>query len=186
MIRRNLKTIVMALFGSVVGIGFMFYEYSQPPIKFTKDENGNVLIPAGTKPEDLFVNPAAGDFRLRAENPAVRTGAPVPEVTTDIYGNPRDPLRPSIGAIEFQGTPNTSGGSAMKFFSAPFTYFVLFLTLITNVMGLYLTSKLLKESSKNQIALIGALKDRFSKKEKRDSQALVKQMLEKDKKSGVS
>jgi hypothetical protein len=171
---------MMAVIGSTLGIGFMYYEYSQPPIKFTRDEHGNVLVPADTKPEELFVNPAAGDFRLRAENPGIRAGTPVPEVTTDIYGKPRDPLRPSIGAVEFSGTPNTSGQSASKFFSAPFTYFVLFMTLLTNVMGLYLTSKLLKQSSQNQVALLGALKNRFSKKEKRDSQTLVEQMLKKD------
>ena len=94
MIRANAKMIVIALLGSMAGLGLMFWEYSQPPIKFRRDANGNVSVPANTKPEELFVDPKNGDFRLRAENPAVRAGVPLPEVLTDINGNPRDPQHP--------------------------------------------------------------------------------------------
>lgn len=166
MIRANAKMIVIALLGSMAGLGLMFWEYSQPPIKFRRDANGNVSVPANTKPEELFVDPKNGDFRLRAENPAVRAGVPLPEVLTDINGNPRDPQHPSIGAVEFQGTPNTSGGSASKFFSAPFTYFVLLTTLLANLGSLYMSAKIFKESSKNQIALVGLFREHILRRTK--------------------
>jgi hypothetical protein len=166
MIRANAKMIVMALLGSMAGLGLMFWEYSQPPIKFRRDAKGNISVPANTKPEELFVDPAHGDFRLRPENPAIGAGAPIPEVTTDFNGNPRDPRHPTLGAFEFQGTPNTSGGSAMKFFSAPFTYFVLLTTLLANIGSLYMSAKIFKESSKNQIALVGLFREHILRRTK--------------------
>lgn len=148
----------LSVLASSLGLGVMYYEYKQPPIQFKKDSQGNVFIPANTKAEDLFVDPARGDFRLKAENPAIGAGIPLPGIVDfDINGNPRDPSQPSIGATEFQGTPNTSGGSATKFFSAPFTYFVLFSTLLTNVVSLYLSSKILRQSAQGQLAMLAAV-----------------------------
>jgi hypothetical protein len=152
--------------GTALTMGVLYYEYSQPPIRFKRDANGNVSVPANVKPEELFVNPAAGDFRLKPENPAVRGGVPLPEVLTDINGNPRDPQHPSLGAVEFQGTPNTSGGSASKFFSAPFTYFVLLTTLLANMGSLYMSAKIFKESSRNQVALIGLFREHVLRRTK--------------------
>jgi len=40
-------------------------------------------------PDDLFIDPANGDFRLKANSPALRRGVTVPEVTTDITGRTR-------------------------------------------------------------------------------------------------
>jgi hypothetical protein len=164
----NRKTIGLASLGSMLTVGLMYHEYSKPPIAFTRDAQGNVSIPANTKPEELFVNPAAGDFRLRAENPAIGAGAPLPEVPTDFDGKIRDSIHPSIGAFEFTGTPNTSGGSASKFFSAPFTYFVLFVTLLANVVSLYLSRKMMKESAHNQIAILRTFHRTRNRKEKKE------------------
>lgn len=42
-------------------------------------------------------------FRLTPESPegVRRRALPLPEVTTDFYGRPRDPNHPSMGAIEY-------------------------------------------------------------------------------------
>jgi len=157
-----------AAIATILTMSVLYYEYSQPPIRFKTDANGNVSVPANVKPEELFVDPSHGDFRLRPENPAVRGGVPVPEVTTDINGRVRDATRPSIGAFEFQGTPNTSGGSASKFFSAPFTYFVLLTTLLANLGSLYMSAKIFKESSRNQVALIGLFREHVLRRTKRN------------------
>lgn len=172
------QTIGLAAFAATLGVGFMYYEYSQPPIPFKRDGNGNVTIPAGTRPEELFVNSAAGDFRLRPENPAIGAGVSLPEVITDIDGRVRDATRPTIGAHEFTGTPNTSGGSAAKFFSAPFTYFVLFSSLLANLMSLYLCRRVLQ-----QLVFFGALKKALSSPQKknrrnrRERELLVRELL---------
>ncbi len=47
--------------------------------------------------------PIRGGFRVTACSPAVGAGVPIPEVTTDFYGNRRDPLHPTIGAVEYVG-----------------------------------------------------------------------------------
>jgi len=166
-------------------MGVLYYEYSQPPIRFTRDAEGNIGVPANTKPEDLFVNPAAGDFRLKPENPAVRGGVPLPEVLTDINGNPRDPAHPSIGAVEFTGTPNTSGGSASKFFSAPFTYFVLLTTLLSNLGTLYVMGKMYRESSRNQMRLVGLFKQAVLQRSSKDRRKNAKLLENAPHESGV-
>lgn len=46
-------------------------------------------------------------FGLTPESPesVKRGGVPLPEVTTDFYGRPRDPNHPSLGAIEWPSNP---------------------------------------------------------------------------------
>ena len=157
-----------AALATALTMSVLYYEYSQPPIRFKTDAQGNVSIPANVKPEDFFMNPAGGDFRLRPESPAIGAGVPLPEVLKDFNGTLRDPQHPSIGAVEFTGTPNTSGGSASKFFSAPFTYFVLLTTLLANLGSLYMSAKIFKENSRNQVALIGLFREHVLRSTKRE------------------
>jgi hypothetical protein len=57
-------------------------------------------------PADLFVNPGADDYRLKAGSPAIDAGITLAEVTDDILGVPR-PVGAAydIGAYEYGGTP---------------------------------------------------------------------------------
>jgi hypothetical protein len=48
-----------------------------------------------------FVDPDNSDFSLNPTSPAIEAGVSVPWITTDYYGNPRDPNTPSIGAVEY-------------------------------------------------------------------------------------
>lgn len=54
-------------------------------------------------PAQLFVNPSAGDYHLKAGSPAINAGTPLADVTDDLEGNPR-PVGPAydIGAYEYQ------------------------------------------------------------------------------------
>jgi len=60
--------------------------------------------PGSLKMEELFVNPAGNDFRLRAGSPLIGKGMPLKEVTNDFDGNPRpfDGLM-DIGPYVFDG-----------------------------------------------------------------------------------
>ena len=57
----------------------------------------NIIFNSGRSPgfkdlvnvDPLFVNPEKNDFRLQAGSPAIDAGEHIPEVTTDIDGNPR-------------------------------------------------------------------------------------------------
>lgn len=54
--------------------------------------------------EDLFVNPAANDFRLKAGSPLIGKGTPLKEVTDDFLGHPRLVDGPmDIGPYVFDG-----------------------------------------------------------------------------------
>jgi hypothetical protein len=46
-----------------------------------------------------FFNREANDVHLSSFSPAINSGMPL-SVTTDFYGNPRDPVSPDIGAVE--------------------------------------------------------------------------------------
>jgi len=71
-------------------------------ITFNYNHNANSTLvrvsgASDTKGDPLFVNPSAGDFRLRSNSPARNNGTRFNRVTTDILGNPRlDP--PNRGA----------------------------------------------------------------------------------------
>jgi parallel beta-helix repeat protein len=52
--------------------------------------------PGSLKMDDLFVNPAANDFRLKAGSPLIGKGIPLKEVFDDFQGN----LRPANGAMD--------------------------------------------------------------------------------------
>lgn len=58
--------------------------------------------------DPLFVNEAAGDYNLKANSPANTSGQALTgmgEGFTDYYGNAWNPVKPSIGAVQFQGVP---------------------------------------------------------------------------------
>jgi hypothetical protein len=82
---------------------------------YTKDANNNVILGAGCRVEDIFINAAAGDFHLVPGAPAIGNALCLPEVTTDFDGNPRPtPGRPpgqgcDIGAFQF---PNVAAPAA--------------------------------------------------------------------------
>ncbi|HJS28517.1 MAG TPA: right-handed parallel beta-helix repeat-containing protein [Anaerolineales bacterium] len=53
-------------------------------------------------PEELFVDEAAGDYRLKPGSPAIDAGVALPDVPADLEGNPRPiGLAYDIGAYEF-------------------------------------------------------------------------------------
>ncbi len=75
------------------------------------------LVPCGNvcAPTDHDC-PIAGGFHVSPCSPAVGAGMPFPEVTTDFYGNPRDPLHPTIGAVEYiPSNPVPSPPSNLRF-----------------------------------------------------------------------
>ncbi len=47
-----------------------------------------------------FTSGATNDVSLLAASPAINSGLPLPAVTTDFYGNPRNANTPDIGAVE--------------------------------------------------------------------------------------
>lgn len=55
-------------------------------------------------PAQLFVDPAAGDYRLRVGSPAIDAGTALPEITEDLWAEPRPQgARFDIGADEVLG-----------------------------------------------------------------------------------
>ena len=61
-------------------------------------------IPGSLKLENLFVDPANNDFRLKAGSPLIGKGTPLKEVTDDYAGNPRPADRPmDIGPFAYNG-----------------------------------------------------------------------------------
>ena len=60
----------------------------------------------GFDPHGMCADPAlidTYDLHLRPYSKCITEGTPVPGITTDIDGDPRDPLRPDIGADEYGG-----------------------------------------------------------------------------------
>jgi parallel beta-helix repeat protein len=51
----------------------------------------------GARPEELFVNAAAHDYRLRHGSPAIGAGEVLPEVREDLLGRPRCEARADVG-----------------------------------------------------------------------------------------
>jgi len=66
-----------------------------------------------SSPAQVFVDPAAKDFRLKAGSPAIDAGANLPDVPTDLAGNPRPAGSAfDVGAYEF--TPALTLSSAVN------------------------------------------------------------------------
>ena len=54
-----------------------------------------------TTPDDLFVDPAGGDFHLKVGSPAIDAGVTLPEVSEDLDGRPRPQgAAPDVGCYE--------------------------------------------------------------------------------------
>jgi hypothetical protein len=56
----------------------------------------------------LSVDPVfkgGSDYSLDSTSPCKKAGAPIPGITTDLFGSPRDASTPSMGAIEWFPTP---------------------------------------------------------------------------------
>lgn len=77
-------------------------------ITFNYNHNANstfirVSGPNDTSGDPLFVNPSAGDFRLKSNSPAINNGIRFNSVTTDILGGPRvKGSAPDKGAYEIR------------------------------------------------------------------------------------
>ncbi|WP_373530607.1 right-handed parallel beta-helix repeat-containing protein [Nostoc sp.] len=75
-------------------------------VTFNYNHNANSTFIRASGPNDtsgdpLFVNPSAGDFRLKSNSPAINTGTRFNSVKTDFLGNPREQgLAPDRGALE--------------------------------------------------------------------------------------
>lgn len=82
---------------------------------WTKDANNNVILGAGCKASDIFLDAPTGNFHLTPGSPAIGNAVCLPEVTADFDGNPRPtPGRPpgagcDIGAFQF---PNVAAPAA--------------------------------------------------------------------------
>lgn len=63
------------------------------------------LIGSRREFEHWFMEPDAADFGLRDGDAIVGRGKPLPGVTDDLCGNPRNPSQPDLGAIEFGKLP---------------------------------------------------------------------------------
>ncbi|HKF58299.1 MAG TPA: right-handed parallel beta-helix repeat-containing protein [Blastocatellia bacterium] len=59
-----------------------------------------------SSPSDLFVNPASGDYHLKANSPATAAGLVLAQVTDDLDGSVRPPRVYSIGCFEAQPGPS--------------------------------------------------------------------------------
>jgi hypothetical protein len=105
-------------------------------ISVNRDSSGNISL-RGVEATDLFVDPDHGDFRLKPGSPAIGAGAPVPEVTTDIAGNPRS-ATPSIGAFEYTWPMTTAAPvtPAQSSISTFFQHFVILSTLLNFLANL--------------------------------------------------
>ena len=64
--------------------------------------------------EPQFVDANARRFGVESSSPAVGAGEPMSWITTDYYGNPRDPSNPTIGAVEYL-TNNTAQTDILAF-----------------------------------------------------------------------
>jgi Periplasmic copper-binding protein (NosD) len=73
--------------------------------------SGNMLVTSLDAAKNWFVNPDGDDLHLPAGSPAADKGIPVPQVTDDIDGNPRD-ANPDVGADEFGNTNAIKPGSS--------------------------------------------------------------------------
>lgn len=63
-------------------------------------------------PAQIFVDPAAKDFRLKAGSPALDAGTTLPDVPTDLAGNPRPGGAAfDVGAYEFTPSLDLSGAA---------------------------------------------------------------------------
>lgn len=56
----------------------------------------------GTSTDALFVDPSEGDYSLDTLSIAEQQALPLPGINTDLLGNPRDPVSPDIGCLEYQ------------------------------------------------------------------------------------
>jgi hypothetical protein len=65
----------------------------------------------GLNADPLLVGP--GDPHLRSGSPCIGAGVPVPGITTDIDGEPRDPDHPCIGADEYGGGAVAEGSHTL-------------------------------------------------------------------------
>lgn len=74
--------------------------WDTPDLDAIKDKNP--LLYGSTVP--MFVAAQNQDFRLVASSPAIGTGKPETEPTTDYYGKPFSQTRRSIGAVEVEST----------------------------------------------------------------------------------
>ena len=102
----NLKNFV------IVGLGPNFYPQTYN-IGCSNNATQDTTAPGGSSITNLvpgasFENPAYpnGDFRIIGGSPLIGAGTPVPGITTDITGYPRDPVAPTIGCWEFSSGSN--------------------------------------------------------------------------------
>ncbi len=70
--------------------------------------------------DPAFTNSAANDVSLLSSSPALNSGIPL-SVTTDFFGNPRDPSSPDMGAIEDNSLSLTADIIAPVIEFIPFT-----------------------------------------------------------------
>src|SRR5262245_20468201 len=74
---------------------------------YTMDSNQNVILCSGCTAADLLVDAAARDFRLVPNSPAIGRAACIPQVSTDIVGNPRPTPGAGCDMGAYQYVPST-------------------------------------------------------------------------------
>ena len=100
--------------------------------RFTSSTDGDLLgIPRCITADPLFVDPAAGDFRLRFASPCIDRGDPEAADRADLFGHPRrydgdldTQPAPDMGAFEFEplrliGTPRVGRSVHFEMWGQP-------------------------------------------------------------------
>lgn len=81
---------------NLYGQSHYYYNNGLAPMRTLGFETHSPDIPVSP----FFID-SISDLRLRSSFPAIEAGTPVSFVTTDFFGNSRDPLHPDIGAFEY-------------------------------------------------------------------------------------
>jgi len=79
-------------------INCLFLGEEIPPLPSMALDSVNLAVA-----ENSFLDAASDDYHLVPGSPAARAGVPLPGVETDIEGNPRSAVSPSLGAYEAGG-----------------------------------------------------------------------------------
>jgi len=183
MLYRSVLVAFLVVGGAIPVIGLLQLSREKAPTRtwdyevFKIDDRGNIKTTLSG--EDIFVDPENGDFRLKPGSPAVGGAVPLPEVTTDLEGKPRDPNRPSIGAFEavepLESSPVNGGFTDMTL-----TQIVLWCTLLTNLVSLVVSFTIWRSVTQKRWKLATHLLKRRPNKKEPTTEVSILDIIVKD------